>query len=186
MAEIQVVGVASNRAVADQVIGNLRLEGFPQDAISLIIVRKEESEALEHDDDQTGQGAKDVLGGVARGAAIGATTGLIAGAATLLIPAIGPVVGWGILLALFGGSGAFVGALSGAFSEEGVSDEVINRYGMALREGQGIISVATENAEEAKQAEEVLTAGGATNVNSYMAGQSGRVEDIPGAQDITK
>jgi uncharacterized membrane protein len=168
MPDIYVVGVVPNRPSADQVVGNLRLAGFPQDAISLIVVRNTESDELNHLDDQSGEEGQLVVSSVAKGATIGGITGLVAGAATMAIPGIGPIVGWGVLLALFGGSGAFVGALSGAFASETVSEQVIERYGMALREGQGVISVAAPDADMAKRAEEVLNAAGANNVNSYM------------------
>jgi hypothetical protein len=108
----------------------------------------------------------------------------LAGLATLAIPGIGPVVGAGALLALFGGGGAFVGALSGAFSTEDVSSQVVERYGMALREGQAVICVSAPNAETAKQAEEVLTSLGASNINSYMEDVSS-VTDTPGLTDVS-
>ncbi len=168
MPDVYVMGVVPDRPAADQVIGNLRLAGFPQDAISLIVVEHQTAEGIEHADDQTGEGAKVVASGLAKGAAIGGAAGLAAGFATLAIPGLGPVLGSGILLALFGGSGLFVGALSGAFASESVSEQVIERYGMALREGQGVISVAASNEDRAKRAEEVLNAAGANNVNSYM------------------
>lgn len=169
MPDIQIMGVVPNRPAAEQVVGNLRLAGFPQDDVSVIMVQREEAEQMTEADDQTGQGAREVAGSAAKGAAIGGTTGVLAGLATLAIPGIGPVLGSGILVALFGGAGTFVGALSGAFASEDMSSEVVNRYGMALREGQAIICVRAENTEHAKEAEEVLNSAGAANVNSYFA-----------------
>lgn len=171
MPDIQVMGVVPNQPAAEQVVGNLRLAGFPQDDVSLIVVSREEaaqSEDLAQADDQTGQGAKEVAGSAAKGAAIGGTTGVLAGLATLALPGIGPVLGGGILLALFGGAGTFVGALSGAFASENVSSEVIERYGMALREGQAVVCVTAHDTETAKAAEELLNGAGASNVNSYL------------------
>ena len=185
MADIQVMGVAANRAAAEQIVGNLRLAGFPQDQVSLLVVTQDEPEALGEVADQTGEGSAEVAQGVAKGAAIGGTTGLLAGLATLAIPGIGPVVGSGILLALFGGSGVFVGALSGAFATEQVSSQVIERYGMALREGQAVVSVSASDAEMAKQAEEVLTSSGASNVNSYMEDAGSNIADEPGVTDVS-
>lgn len=172
MPDIQVMGVAPHRPAAEQIVGNLRLAGFPQDNVSVIMVSREEAEqaeALEQADDQTGQGAAEVASSAAKGAALGGTTGVLAGLATLAIPGIGPILGSGILLALFGGAGTFVGALTGAFASEDVSSEVVNRYGMALREGQAIICVTAPDTDTAKQAEELLNGAGASNVNSYLA-----------------
>ena len=188
MPDIQIVGVVGGRAEAESVVGNLRLAGFPQDSVSVLMVTPEEqgaSEDLANVDDQTGQGAGEVASGVAKGAAIGGTTGVLAGLATLAIPGIGPVLGGGILLALFGGSGAFVGALSGAFATEQVSEQVIERYGMALREGQAVICVTAPDADTAKQAETVLTQAGASNVNSYLEDVS-NITDQPGVTDVSQ
>lgn len=185
MPDIQVVGVVPNRPTAEQVIGNLRLAGFEQERLSLIVVDKEEAEALEGVDDQTGEGAKTVAKDAAVGAAAGGTAGLLAGAATLAIPGIGPILGAGVLLGLFGGAGTFVGALSGAFASEEVSNQVVERYGMALREGQAVIAVTAPDTETAKQAEEFLSQAGATNVNSYMEGTS-PLTDEPGIEDVSQ
>ena len=171
MPDIQVMGVVPNRSSAEQVVGNLRLAGFAQDDVSVIMVSREEaahSEELAQADDQTGQGVQEVAGSAAKGAALGGTAGVLAGLATLAIPGIGPILGSGILLALFGGAGTFVGALSGAFASEDVSTEVVERYGMALREGQAIVCVTAHDTENAKAAEEQLNSAGASNVNSYM------------------
>lgn len=184
MPDIQVLGVASSRPSAEQIVGNLRLAGFTQDQVSLIMVTQEDPEALEQVDDQTGEGGAEVAGGVAKGAAAGGIVGLAAGLAAFAIPGIGPVIGGGALLALFGGSGAVVGSLTGAFSTENVSNQVIERYGMALREGQAVISVSAPDAETAKQAEEVLTNSGASNINSYMEDVTD-VTDAPGVADVS-
>lgn len=185
MPDIQVVGVAANRPSAEQIVGNLRLAGFAQEQVSLIMVAQAEPEALEDVADQTGEGAGEVASGVAKGAAIGGTAGLMAGLAAFAIPGIGPVLGAGALLALFGGGGAVVGGLSGAFSTENVSNQVIERYGMALREGQAVIGVSAPDAEAAKRAEEVMTNAGASNINSYMEDVTS-VTGAPGVTDVSQ
>src|SRR5690349_18109695 len=102
MPDIQVIGVAANCPSAEQIVGNLRLAGFAQEQVSLIMVTQEQPEALEDVADQTGEGAGEVAGGVAKGAAVGGTAGVVAGLAAFAIPGIGPVIGAGALLALFG------------------------------------------------------------------------------------
>lgn len=169
MPDIQIMGVVADRAAAEQVVGNARLAGFPQDDVSVVMVRREDAEQMDEAADQTGQGAADVAKSAATGAGIGGLIGAAAGAATLLIPGLGPIIGSGILVALFGGSGAFVGALSGAFASEDTKAEIVNRYGMALREGQAIVCVTARDTETAKAAEQMLNDAGASNVNSYLA-----------------
>lgn len=184
MPDIQVLGVAANRPAAEQIVGNLRLAGFAQEQVSLIMVTQEEPEALEEVGDQTGEGVAEVATGAAKGAALGGATGLLAGLAAFAIPGIGPVVGAGALLALFGGGGAVVGTLTGAFSTENVSNQVVERYGMALREGQALISVSAPDADAARRAEEVLANAGASNINSYMEDVTA-VTDAPGVTDVS-
>ena len=66
-------------------------------------------------------------------------------------------------------AGAVVGALSGSFASEDTKAEIVNRYGMALREGQAIVCVTARDTETAKAAEQMLNDAGASNVNSYLA-----------------
>src|SRR3712207_630983 len=126
MPAMQVIGVCSNRPAAERVVGNLRLSGFGQDVVSLIVVHREESDALDHVDDQHGAGAPPVMSSVLKGTALGAVSGAVLGTATLFIPGL-QVLSPIILVLLYVGSCAFAGALSGAFASESVSEEVINR-----------------------------------------------------------
>jgi hypothetical protein len=186
MADINVIGVAPNDAVAHQLIGNLRIAGFDQEDISLLMVtHEEENEQLAQDDSQADEGVSEVAGNAAKGAAIGGVTGVLAGLGTLAIPGIGPVIGTGVLLAMFGGMGAGIGGLLGLYSSETVSSQVIERYGMALREGQAIVSVTVPDTETAEVTRDIFVRVGATNINSYMA-DDGDLADTPGITDVTE
>ncbi len=184
MPDIQVMGVFPDRPAGERAVGNLRLAGFPQDAVALIMVRRDQSQEMANVADQHGEGAGGVAGSAAKGALIGGGIGLVLGVAALYIPGL-KVLSTVILLALYVFSGIFVGALAGAFSSEDVSSEVINRYGMALREGQALIRVMAPDADTAKHAEELLGAGGATNINSYLEDQT-KVTDVPGIADVSR
>jgi hypothetical protein len=182
MADIQVMGVCPNRAAAERVVGNLRLAGFSPDGVSLIVVRRDEAESLAGADDQHGEGAGTVMKSAAKLALLGAAIGLVIGFGTLFIPGL-QVLSPVILLALYTFSGAFVGALAGAFETEDTAAEVVERYGMALREGQVVIRVEAEDAPRAQRAEALLRRAGAANVNSYFEDDS-RITDIPGVREV--
>jgi hypothetical protein len=184
MPDIQVMGVAPNRPAGERMVGNLRLRGFPQDQVALIVVRRDEAEELEQVADQTGEGAGDVAKSATKLALIGALVGLVLGFVTLYIPGL-QVISPVILIALFVGSGAFVGALAGAFAEEEIPGQIVNRYGMALREGQALIRVTAPDADTAKRAERLLAAAGASNINSYIEDDSS-VTDLPGVVDVSR
>jgi len=184
MPNIEVLGVAHDDALASQIVGNLRLEGVPQDAVSVLVVNPHEAagddeQKLEDADDQTGKGVAIVAKDAAIGGAVGGTAGVIAGLAAMAIPGIGPVLGSGILLALFGGAGTFVGALSGAFASEKVSNQVVEQYGMALRAGQSLVCVTAQDRDEAKRYEGLLTKYGASEINSYVE-EASQPGDVPG------
>ncbi|WP_029214431.1 hypothetical protein [Kallotenue papyrolyticum] len=185
MPDVLVVGLVPDRANAERVVAELRSRGYAQEDLSIVMAAGAEASAeLRQADDQTGQGAHEVAAGAAKGAAIGGGAGLLAGLATLAIPGIGPVLGAGILLGLFGGAGAFVGALSGAFASETVARQIIDRYSAPLREGQAVIAVRVADAEAAGAAEQVLRALGVTGVRSYLD-QSTDLGDTSGLKDVS-
>jgi hypothetical protein len=185
MADINVIGVVPNDSVAHQLIANLRVAGFEQDKISLLMAQREQAVDQTQTDDVDAEGLRESLGNVATGAAVGSGAGVLAGLATLAIPGLGPVIGTGVLLAMFGGMGAGIGGLLGLYSSENEASQEFERYGMALREGQAIVSVTVPDRDVAKRAEELFTQGGAVNVNSYLADQSD-VTDTPGIKDVTE
>jgi len=184
MPGINVIGVVPDEAMAGQLIGNLRLAGFEQQNISLIMVQHEEAVDETQTDDASAEGIQEVASNAAKGATIGGVAGVLTGLATLAIPAIGPVLGTGVLLAMFGGMGAGIGGILGLYSSEKVSDQVIERYGMALREGQAIVSVTVPDQAVAQQAEDIFRSAGATNINSYLEGDD--ITDKPGIEDVTE
>ena len=171
------MAVVPDRPTAEQVAGNLRLAGFPQEALSIVEVTQDEDEELQEHIDETSEGIREVAVGAVKGAFWGTLLGLVLGVVTLYIPGVN-VISPVVLLALFGGSGAFVGTLAGAFGSEVTSELVIQRYGMALREGQAVIRVTAPSAEAARKAEALLHTAGATNINAYMQDAS-RLRDVP-------
>jgi F0F1-type ATP synthase assembly protein I len=182
------MGVVPNKAVAEQVIGNLRLAGFPQDSVSFIVVKPDEADQLDEAAvDQTGKGVKRTLRGVIRGIIVGLVVGLILGYLVHRIPSIGNVLALGILLGLFGGVGVIIGALAGSFSTENNTGQVIERYGMELRTGEAIVAIDAPDADSAKAAEEILNNNGAAKVNSFLATEadvSEVAEELPGVREV--
>lgn len=169
MPSIRVLGVVPSRAAAEQVVGNLRLAGFGQDDVSFAVVKPEQQRELQATiADQTGQGSRRVLRGMGRGAAIGLVIGLAIGYGLGLWEYFSTVLPQGVLIAACGLIGLIVGALSGSFSTETASNQVIQRYGMELRAGQVIVSIDAPDPDVAKIAEEILHNASVVKVNSFM------------------
>jgi hypothetical protein len=92
MADINVIGVVPNDSVAHQLIANLRVAGFEQDKISLLMAQREQAVDQTQTDDVDAEGLRESLGNVATGAAVGSGAGVLAGLATLAIPGMGPAI----------------------------------------------------------------------------------------------
>jgi uncharacterized membrane protein len=169
MPSIRVLGVVPSRPAAEQVVGNLRLAGFGQDDVSFIVVKPDQRQDLQaRTADQTGKGVRRVLPGIGRGAAVGLVIGAAIGFALGSLEYFSTVLPQGVLIAACGLIGLIVGALSGAFSTETQSNQVIERYGMELRAGQAVVAVEAPDEDAAKVVEEVLNTGGAVKVNSFL------------------
>lgn len=188
MANIDVIGVVPNDSVAGQLVGNLRIAGIDQDQISVLMVTGEEKRELEQDDSKAGQSASNVAKKAAIGAVIGLVVGVAAGFGILAMPGMGRIIGTGVFLALFGGMGAVIGGLLGFYTGERESSQVIERYGMALREGQAVVTVTVPDADHAKHTEEVFRAAGAKNINSYLTDEGSVTHEarLQGLTNVTK
>ncbi|HEY7065000.1 MAG TPA: general stress protein, partial [Chloroflexota bacterium] len=82
------VGYFRDRSAADAAYDDLVKNGFSRDEISIMGRGREGGQGLADDHDHPGVG---------EGAAAGGITGLLIGAAAMLIPGIGPVVAVGLL-----------------------------------------------------------------------------------------
>lgn len=144
---VTVVGLVPDRAAASRAVNELRAAGFRDDQLG--VVGKNTSGLA---DDPTGSKWEE---GSGIGAAAGATTGIGLGLAVAvgLIPAVGPVLAGGTLMALLAsaGAGAAAGTLVGALVGLGVPDEDAKRYEGELAAGRVLVTVrhADERAPEA-------------------------------------
>jgi hypothetical protein len=145
-----VVGVFPGREQANRCIEELRRAGFRDDQIGLVA----------RDMDRTGASppALDRATGthVAEGSAIGAATGAGVGAlwaigiATLGLPAVGPAVAGGILMAVLAsaGGGAAVGTLVGALIGLGIPEEDAEFYESEFKAGRVLVTVKADGRTE--------------------------------------
>jgi hypothetical protein len=148
-----VVGVFPDPASARQAVAELRSAGFADNQIGVLAAdsRTASEESTNPDSSHTlwEEGA-----GV--GAAAGAATGLGLGLAVAagLIPAIGPVIAGGTLVALLAsaGTGAAAGAVAGGLIGLGVPESDAEHYEQEVRSGRLLVTVhnADERADDAR------------------------------------
>lgn len=101
--------------------------------------------------------------GKGAGATVGGVLGM--GAATFLIPGLGPIAGVGLLAGALAGAG--LGAVAGqAVDHAGVDKKDLYFYEDALRRGKTVILVDTRDADEETQIRNLLEHGGGRSLQS--------------------
>ncbi len=156
----RVTAVFDDRERAEQAVNQLRRLGVKDSDLSF--VARTEDEAVAAGAAREGVGEK-----AAKGAAVGAGAGLLFGLAALAIPGLGPFITAGSLATVLGttggalASGAIVGgtsgAIAGALTRSGFSQEESDFYGPAVESGGVLVSVETNAALQENEAREVLT-----------------------------
>lgn len=155
-----VIGVFSDRTLAEKAVSELRSQGFTTEEIN--IVSKGGSQ-------RRGSGEMyddDITDGALTGGTIGGIGGLLIGAGALAIPGIGPIVAAGPLAAAL--SGAVAGGIAGGLIDWGIPAESSRRYEQQVAQGN-ILAVIKTDAAKVQQAAQVLRNNGASDVESHGA-----------------
>ena len=168
-----VTGIFKTRADALRAITELKAASISPEDINLLTPQASEDRVASipvADTEQPGMGK--ALGGVV-GGAVGAASGLSLGtaAASIFIPAVGPVLAIGLLgAALFGAGGALGGAIAGEALEqemdEGLPVDEMFVYEDALRKGRSVVVVLAKDSFRADVAREVMRQIGAESVDA--------------------
>lgn len=162
MRDTLVSAVFDSHAEAERAVTELRANGVPNDAISLIA--QHDGKATETD----GSGAEAVTDVVGK-TALGAGLGTVLGIAALAIPGVGPLVGAGAIAAaaipgaaVTGAAvGAAVGGLAGLLSDHGVHRDDATYYEERITSGGVFVSVDTDNLGVSRDvAEDILYGAG--------------------------
>src|SRR5947208_4229453 len=139
--------IAKNQTQAEAIVGQLKIEGFSNNDISVLFPDKSGTKDFAHEKNTkapegatTGAGTGGVLGGV---------LGWLAGGGALAIPGVGPFIAAGPIAAALSGAavGAGTGGIIGALVGLGIPEYEAKRYEGKLREGNILISVHSHNAE---------------------------------------
>ncbi len=158
--------IATTYPQAETIVDNLKLSGFLNNHISVLLPDNEGTRDFAHEKHTkapegaaTGAGTGGVLGGV---------LGWLAGIGSLAIPGIGPFVAAGPIMAALGGAavGATVGGLTGALVGLGIPEYEAKQYEGKLRQGNILISVHSENSTEADKAKKIFEKAGAEDIAS--------------------
>jgi len=138
--EPTLVAVFDDRLEAERAVRDLEAVGFDDRQIGYAIRGSDAAQGGMITDTVGAKDARGAIAGAATGAVVG---GILAAAASLLIPGVGPILAGGILTSFLGGAaaGTAVGGILGAMSGLGVSEEEAKYYESAFNEGKAIVAV---------------------------------------------
>src|SRR6478736_331099 len=145
-----------DRDSAEQAFKALEDKGYTKDDINLVMNKDTRKRYFdeEHEEVHTELGSK-AMEGAGTGSAIGGTVGAIAGViaalgTNLIIPGLGLVVAGPIAAGLAGaGAGGITGGLIGALVGSGIKEDHAKEYEKSVNEGRIVLSVKTNNVEDA-------------------------------------
>lgn len=164
MAKQAVICVVPRESQAERIISDLQTAGFLNSDISVLMPDQTSVRDLAHE--QHSKAPEGATAGVSAGAIVGGALGWLAGIGALAIPGLGAFVAAGPIMAALGGAavGAATGGVAGALIGLGIPEVEAKQYEAKLREGNVLISVHTENGDEAKRAEQIFKAADAKDV----------------------
>ncbi|MCX5659462.1 MAG: DUF3341 domain-containing protein [Planctomycetota bacterium] len=176
--------IAKTDEQARLIVDQLRMAGFSPNDISALFPDKGTTKNFAHEKNtKAPEGAAAGAGG---GAALGAGLGWLVGIGALAIPGVGPFIAAGPIMAALSGAavGGAVGGLTGALIGMGIPEFEAKRYEGRVKSGNILISVHTEDSNEANRAKKIFETAGAEDIAS--AGEAGVAkEDKPASSTRT-
>jgi hypothetical protein len=166
MANKAVFCIAGTEEQAINIANMLKAEGFSNNDIAVLFPDRSGTRDFAHEHHtKAPEGA--TTGAVAGGVIAGAL-GWLAGIGSLAIPGVGPLIAAGPILAALTGAaaGGAVGGLAGGLIGLGIPEYEAKRYEGAIRNGNVLISVHTEDARERDRAKKIFERANAKNISS--------------------
>jgi hypothetical protein len=166
MAKTSVFWLARDEAQANRIVDDLRSAGFSSNDISVLLPDKGSTREFAHE--KGTKAPEGAVTGAGTGGVLGGVLGWLVGIGTLAIPGLGPFIAAGPILAALSGAavGGVAGGVVGALIGMGIPEYEAKRYEARLREGRILLSVHSENSDEAKRAKEIFQRAGAEDISS--------------------
>lgn len=161
-----VFGIVTTYAQAETIVDRLKLAGFSNNDISVLLPDKDGTRDFAHE--KNTKAPEGAAAGAGTGGVVGGVLGWLVGIGTLAIPGVGPFVAAGPIMAALSGAavGSAVGGLTGALVGLGIPEFEAKRYEGKLKEGNILISVHSEDSKDRDRAEKILQAANAQDISS--------------------
>jgi len=163
-----VIGIAATYDQAENIVAELKAQGFVTSDISVLFPDKKGTREFAHD--KGTKAPEGAIAGVGAGGVVGGTIGLLAGIGALAIPGLGPFIAAGPIMAALSGvaAGAALGGVVGTLVGLGIPEYQAKVYEGRLRDGNILIAVHTEDGKEKDRATNALKTLGAHDISSTM------------------
>ena len=183
MSQKSVFCLATSRTQADEIVDQLKAANFSSNDISALFADQHTSHDFAHE--KHTKAPEGAVAGAGTGGVIGGALGWIAGIGVLAIPGFGPFIAAGPVMAVLSGAaiGAAVGGIAGGLIGMGIPELEARRYEGKLQDGNILISVHTENAEEITQAEVIFARADAQDI--CTTGETAGPDDNRATEIIT-
>jgi len=151
-----VVGITHNVVTAESIVDALKVIGFANSQISVLLPDKQGTKDFAHDNST--KAPEGAITGVGTGGVIGGVLGWLAGIGSLAIPGAGPFIAAGPIMAALSGAaaGATVGGVTGALIGMGIPEYEAKIYDGKIRDGNILLAAHSEDKEMLKRAEDAM------------------------------
>lgn len=158
--------IAASQSMADDIVTRLKDASFSYNDISVLFPDKSSTREFAHEMNTKAPEGTGI--GAGAGGVIGGTLGLLAGIGLLAIPGLGPFIAAGPIMASLSGIavGATVGGIAGALIGMGIPELEAKRYEGKVKDGNILISVHAEDAEEVRIAKGIFEDRRATDITT--------------------
>jgi hypothetical protein len=161
-----VFGIATTYAQAESIVDRLKIAGFSNNDISVLLPDKEGTRDFAHE--KNTKAPEGAAAGAGTGGVVGGVLGWLVGIGSLAIPGVGPFVAAGPIMAALSGAavGSAVGGLTGALVGLGIPEFEAKRYEGKLKEGNILISIHSKDSKQTDRAEQILKEANAEDISS--------------------
>lgn len=161
-----VIGIVHTRVEAENLVGDLKSNGFIENDISVLLPDKEGTQDFAHDNST--KAPEGAVTGASTGGIVGGALGLAAGLGALAIPGVGPLIAAGPIMAALSGAavGATVGGIGGALIGMGIPEYEAKMYEGKVRDGNILLAVNCVDGDQVKRAEELFKVANASDIHS--------------------
>lgn len=166
MSKKAVFCIAKTESQAESIVAELKRSGFSNNDISALFPDKKGTRDFAHE--KSTKAPEGATTGAGAGGLLGGTLGWLVGIGALAIPGVGPLIAAGPIVAALSGAavGAAVGGIGGALVGMGIPELEAKQYERKVRDGNILISVHTDDADEVARAKDVFKRQNAENISS--------------------